>query len=103
MLFLEVYCFGNSLVLISISNSNFSMFTYIGKSRHLHEADILYSASERFLSSRERSTLKVFGALVAIYEDTGFAEVWFAGVVEVFVGVGHLVEIVGRFGSFRVG
>lgn len=76
--------------------------TYIIKGRHSQETDVFGRANKWILRRREGAALEAFATLVAINQDTGLTETGFAGVVEVFVGVGHCVEVVGRFGSFRV-
>ena len=75
---------------------------HIVKDRHPQKTDVFSRASEWLLRRREGTALEALTTLVAVNQDPSLAKVGFAGVVEVSVGVGHFVEIVEGFGSFRV-
>lgn len=75
---------------------------HIIKDRHPQKTDVFGRANEWLLRRRESTALEALTTLVAVDQDPGLAKVGFTGVVEVSVRVGHFVEIVERFGSFRV-
>lgn len=77
-------------------------FTYVIESGHLQETDVFGRIRKRLMSSGKGAILQVPGSLVAIDQDTVFREVGLAGTMEFFIGGGHIVEIEGSFGSFRV-
>jgi hypothetical protein len=68
----------------------------------LRELDVLGSANERFLNVGKRASLQSCGASAAVDKKTSFAKVGLVAVVEVFVGVAQLIQIVCSFGSLRI-
>ena len=102
LLLLDAQSLGCSLDGVSIYSMMPVEFTYIVESRHLQETDVFGSIRKRLMSSGKGAILQVLGSLVAIDQDTVFCEVGLAGIMEVFIGGGHFVEIEGSFGSFRI-
>jgi hypothetical protein len=77
-------------------------YNYITERRHLSKTNVLCSADERLLDRSKDATLKSRLTFAPIYENATRAEVGLAAVVEVFVGVAQLVQVVCSLGSLRI-
>ena len=104
MLLLKGQCFRRRLWLsVLVSQRSHPLCTYISESWQLRKPDILCSANERLLGGRKYTTFEVRGTFVAVDQDVDLAETGLAAAMEVFVGVGKLVEIGCCLGSLGIG
>lgn len=99
---LEIHRGRDSLCQVRIYEGTRIRRSYIGECRQLLEADVLLSTNDGISLTVEKILILGLRALARVDEDPRFAEVGLVAAMEVLVGTAKLVEVVRRFGSFRI-